>query len=69
MHAETIELLKHKGKVPNGAGPRLEAKLDLKFERWTTRMIIAMILSQTATSPIRLHLFESPKQVTATFGH
>ncbi len=48
---------------------RLEAKFDAKFERWTTRMIIAMVLSQTATGPIGMHLIESLKQAIATFGH
>jgi hypothetical protein len=47
----------------------LEAKLDAKFERWTMRMIIAMVLSQTATGPIGMHVFESMKQMIATVGH
>ena len=47
----------------------LEAKLDAKFERWTMRMVIAMLLSQTATGPIGMHVFESMKQMTATVGH
>ena len=47
----------------------LEAKFDAKFERWTVRMIIAMVLSQTATGPIGMHVFESMKQVIATLGH
>jgi len=47
----------------------LEAKLDAKFERWTMRVIIAMVLSQTATGPIGMHVFESMKQVIATVSH
>jgi hypothetical protein len=47
---------------------KLEAELDAKFERWTTRMIIAMVLSQTATGPIGMQVFESLKQVLATLG-
>jgi hypothetical protein len=46
----------------------LEAKLDAQFERLTTRMIIAMVLSQTATGPIGMHVLESLKQVLATLG-
>ncbi len=47
----------------------LEVKFDAKFERWTVRMIIAMVLSQTATGPIGMHVFESMKHVVATLGH
>jgi hypothetical protein len=47
----------------------LEAKLDAKFERWTMRMMIAMVLSQTATGPIGMHVFESMRQMIATVGH
>jgi len=48
---------------------KLDAKFDAKFERWTMRMIIAMVLSQTATGPIGMHMFESLRQVIATLGH
>jgi hypothetical protein len=48
---------------------KLDAKFDVKFERWTTRMIIAMVLSQTATGPIGMHVFGSMKQVIATLRH
>ena len=47
----------------------LEAKLDAKFERWTTRIIIVMVLSQAALGPIGMQAFESMKQVLATLGH
>jgi hypothetical protein len=47
----------------------LEAKLNAKFERWTTRMIIVMVLSQTALGPIGVRVFDSMKQVVATLGH
>jgi hypothetical protein len=48
---------------------KLDAKFDAKFERWTMRMIIAMVLSQTATGPIGMHVFESMRQMIATVGH
>ena len=48
---------------------KLDAKFDAKFERWTMRMVIAMLLSQTATGPIGMHVFESMKQMIATVGH
>jgi len=106
MQAETVELLRVKGKFPmeqalvlaeamdlviekaqfvtvpildariaivnariDALEAKLEAKLDAKFERWTTRMIIAMVVSQTATGPIGMHVLESLKQVLATLGH
>lgn len=47
----------------------LEAKLNAKFEQWTTRMIIVMVLSQTALGPIGVRVFDSMKQVVATLGH
>ena len=47
----------------------LEAKLDAKFERWTTRIIIVMVLSQTALGPIGMRVFEAMKEVVATLGH
>jgi len=47
----------------------LETKLDAKFERWTVRIIIAMVLTQTAAGPIGMRVFDSMKQVIATLGH
>ena len=47
----------------------LEAKLDAKFERWTTRIIIVMVLSQAALGPIGMRVFEAMKEVVATLGH
>jgi hypothetical protein len=47
----------------------LETKLDAKFERWTVRVIIAMVLTQTAVGPIGMRVFDSIKQVIATLGH
>jgi hypothetical protein len=47
----------------------VETKLDAKFERWTVRIIIMMVLSQTALGPIGVSAFESLRQVIATLGH
>jgi hypothetical protein len=47
----------------------LETKLDAKFERWTVRIIIAIVLTQTAAGPIGMRVFDSMKQVIATLGH
>jgi hypothetical protein len=65
----TVPILDARLAIVNARIDALEAKLDVKFERWTTRVIIAMVLSQTATGPIGMHMFESMKQVLATVGH
>ena len=64
----TVPILDARIAIVNARIDTLEAKLDAKFERWTTRMIIAMVLSQTATGPIGMHVLESLKQVIATLG-
>ena len=64
----TVPILDARIAIVNARIDALEAKMDAKFERWTTRMIIAMVLSQTATGPIGMHVFESLKQVLATLG-
>ena len=64
----TVPILDARIAIVNARIDTLEAKLDAKFERWTTRMIIAMVLSQTATGPIGMQVFESLKQVLATLG-
>jgi hypothetical protein len=65
----TVPILDARIAIVNARIDTLETKLDAKFERWTTRMIVAMVLSQTATGPIGMQLFESLKQVVATLGH
>jgi len=47
----------------------LEVKMDAKFERWTVRIIIVMVLSQTALGPIGMRAFDSLRQVMASLGH
>ena len=47
----------------------LEAKIDAKFERWTLRIVVMMILSQTALGPIGMRAFESMRQVISALGH
>jgi hypothetical protein len=47
----------------------LEARIDAKFERWAVRIVVMMILSQTALGPIGMRAFESLRQVIAAVGH
>src|SRR3954453_2226660 len=47
----------------------LEVKMDAKFERWSVRIIIMMVLSQTALGPIGMRAFDSLRQVMASLGH
>jgi len=47
----------------------LEVKMDAKFERWTVRIIIMMVLSQTALGPIGMRAFDALRQVMASLGH
>ena len=47
----------------------LEVKMDAKFERWAVRIIIVMVLSQTALGPIGMRAFDSLRQVMASLGH
>ena len=47
----------------------LEVKMDAKFERWAVRIIIMMVLSQTALGPIGMRAFDSLRQVMASLGH
>jgi hypothetical protein len=47
----------------------LEVKMDAKFERWVVRIIIVMVLSQTALGPVGMRAFDSLRQIMAPLGH
>jgi hypothetical protein len=47
----------------------LEARMDLRMHRWAVKMIIAMLLGQTALGPIGLQAFSSLRQVLSTLVH
>lgn len=47
----------------------LEAKIDAKFERWSVRMIVAMIISQTALGPVGMAAFEAAHRLLSTLLH
>ena len=65
----TVPILDARIAVVNARIDTLEPKLDAKFERWTMRIIIVMVLSQTALGPIGMQAFESIKQVLTTLRH
>lgn len=44
----------------------LEARMDLKMHRWAVKMIIAMLLGQTALGPIGMQAFSSLRQALST---
>ena len=47
----------------------LEARLDLKMERWAVRMVIAMLVSQTALGPIGLSALDAVRRALSTLVH
>jgi hypothetical protein len=47
----------------------LEVKLDAKMERWAVRMVIAMLVSQTALGPIGMGALDAVRRVLSTLVH
>jgi hypothetical protein len=47
----------------------LEAKLDLKMERWAVKMVIAMLVSQTALGPIGMSALDAVRRALSTLVH
>jgi hypothetical protein len=47
----------------------LEARMDLKMERWAVRMVIAMLLSQTALGPIGMGALDAVRRALSTLVH
>jgi hypothetical protein len=44
----------------------LEARLDLKLERWAVKLIIAMLVSQAALGPIGVGALRAVRQTLST---
>jgi hypothetical protein len=44
----------------------MEARMDLKMQRWAVKMIIAMLVGQTALGPIGLEALNSLRQALST---
>ena len=47
----------------------LEARMDLKMERWAVRMVIAMVLTQTALGPIGMGALDAMRRTLSTLVH
>lgn len=47
----------------------LEARMDLKMQRWAVKVVIAMLVGQTALGPIGLEAFSSLRQALSTLVH
>jgi hypothetical protein len=47
----------------------LEARMDAKMERWAVRMVIAMLISQTALGPIGVGALDALRRVLSTLVH
>jgi hypothetical protein len=47
----------------------LEARMDLKLERWAVKMVIAMLVSQTALGPIGMGALHAVRQALSTLVH
>jgi hypothetical protein len=47
----------------------LEVRMDAKMERWAVRMVIAMLISQTALGPIGMSALDAVRRVLLTLVH
>jgi hypothetical protein len=47
----------------------LEVKMDAKMERWAVRMVIAMLVSQTALGPIGMSALDAVRRALSTLVH
>jgi hypothetical protein len=47
----------------------LQAKMDLKMERWAVKMVIAMLVSQTALGPIGMSAVDAIRRALSTLVH
>jgi hypothetical protein len=47
----------------------LEARMDTRMERWAVKLVIAMLVSQTALGPIGVAALDSVRRALATLVH
>jgi hypothetical protein len=48
---------------------QLEARMELTMQRWAVKVVIAMLVGQTALGPIGLQAFSSLRQALSTLVH
>jgi hypothetical protein len=47
----------------------LEARMDLKMQRWAVKVVVAVLVGQTALGPIGLQAFSSLRRALSTLVH
>jgi hypothetical protein len=65
----TVPILDARLAVVNARIDALEIKLDAKLQRWSIRMMIVMVASQTALGPIGASALQALRGVLSTLGH
>jgi hypothetical protein len=65
----TVPILDARFAAVNARIDSLEARMDLKMERWAVRMVIAMLLSQTALGPIGMGALDAVRRALSTLVH
>jgi hypothetical protein len=65
----TVPILDARFAAVNARIDSLEAKLDLKMERWAVKMVIAMLVSQTALGPIGMSALDAVRRALSTLVH
>jgi hypothetical protein len=48
---------------------QLEARMDLTMQRWAVKVVMAVLVGQTALGPIGLQAFSSLRQALSTLVH
>ena len=65
----TVPILDARFAAVNARIDSLEARMDLKLERWAVRMVIAMVLTQTALGPIGMGALDAVRRALSTLVH
>ncbi|HEV7447099.1 MAG TPA: hypothetical protein VGO18_31310 [Steroidobacteraceae bacterium] len=65
----TVPILDARFAAVNARIDSLEARMDLKLERWAVKMVIAMLLSQTALGPIGMGALDAVRRALSTLVH
>ena len=65
----TVPILDARFAAVNARIDSLEARMDLKMGRWAVRMVIAMVLTQTALGPIGMGALDAVRRALSTLVH